>query len=248
MARGTGIGFGLGLIPGMTGSVSSLLAYGAEKKFSKHRSELGKGAIEGVAGPETANNAHANAALIPLFTLGIPASPTIAVLMGAFLQQGLTPGPTLFTEHSEIAWAIIASLFIGNVLLLLLNVPLVGLWTSILRVPASILTALILLFMVIGAYTINFNVFDVFVMIAFGLLGLGLRHLDIPLAPMVLTLVLGPLMERSLRESLEISQGDFGIFVNRPISVVLIGLGLLIVLSPLLKLRKPKALNEDPET
>ncbi|HKU33932.1 MAG TPA: tripartite tricarboxylate transporter permease [Paenarthrobacter sp.] len=248
MARGTGIGFGLGLIPGMTGSVSSLLAYGAEKKFSKHRKELGHGAIEGVAGPETANNAHANAALIPLFTLGIPASPTIAVLMGAFLQQGLTPGPTLFTEHSEIAWAIIASLFIGNLLLLLLNVPLVGLWTSILRVPASILTALILLFMVIGAYTINFNVFDVFVMIAFGLLGLALRHLDIPLAPMVLTLVLGPLMERSLRESLEISQGDFGIFVNRPISAVLIGLGLLIVLSPLLKLRKPKALTEDPET
>ena len=248
MARGTGIGFGLGLIPGMTGSVASLLSYGAEKKFSKHRNELGKGAVEGVAGPETANNAHANAALIPLFTLGIPASPTIAVLMGAFLQQGLTPGPTLFTEHSEIAWAIIASLFIGNLLLVLLNVPLVGLWTSILRVPAPILTALILLFMVIGAYTINFSVFDVFVMIGFGLVGLALRHLEIPLAPMVLTLVLGPLMERSLRESLEISQGDFGIFLNRPISAVLIALGLLIICSPLLKLRKPKALTEDPET
>ncbi|MBD1544372.1 tripartite tricarboxylate transporter permease [Arthrobacter sp. UC242_113] len=248
MARGTGIGFGLGLIPGMTGSVASLLSYGAEKKFSKHRNELGKGAVEGVAGPETANNAHANAALIPLFTLGIPASPTIAVLMGAFLQQGLTPGPTLFTEHSEIAWAIIASLFIGNLLLVLLNVPLVGLWTSILRVPAPILTALILLFMVIGAYTINFSVFDVFVMIGFGLLGLALRHLEIPLAPMVLTLVLGPLMERSLRESLEISQGDFSIFLNRPISAVLIALGLLIICSPLLKLRKPKALTDDPET
>jgi putative tricarboxylic transport membrane protein len=248
MARGTGIGFGLGLIPGMTGSVASLLSYGAEKKFSKYRNELGKGAVEGVAGPETANNAHANAALIPLFTLGIPASPTIAVLMGAFLQQGLTPGPTLFTEHSEIAWAIIASLFIGNLLLVLLNVPLVGLWTSILRVPAPILTALILLFMVIGAYTINFSVFDVFVMIGFGMLGLALRHLEIPLAPMVLTLVLGPLMERSLRESLEISQGDFSIFLNRPISAVLIALGLLIICSPLLKLRKPKALTDDPET
>jgi putative tricarboxylic transport membrane protein len=249
MARGTGIGFGLGLIPGMTGSVASLLSYGAEKKFSKYRNELGSGAVEGVAGPETANNSHANAALIPLFTLGIPASPTIAVLMGAFLQQGLTPGPTLFTEHSEIAWAIIASLFIGNLLLVLLNVPLVGLWTSILRVPSSILTALILLFMVIGAYTINFSVFDVFVMIGFGLLGLALRHLQIPLAPMVLTLVLGPLMERSLRESLEISQGDFGIFLNRPLSMVLIILGALIICSPLLKLRKPKALmDDDPET
>lgn len=248
MARGTGIGFGLGLIPGMTGSVASLLSYGAEKKFSKHRNELGHGAVEGVAGPETANNAHANAALIPLFTLGIPASPTIAVLMGAFLQQGLTPGPTLFTEHSEIAWAIIASLFIGNLLLVLLNVPLVGLWTSILRVPPAILTALILLFMVIGAYTINFSVFDVFVMIGFGLLGLALRHLEIPLAPMVLTLVLGPLMERSLRESLEISQGDFSIFLNRPISLVLIIVGVLVICSPLLKLRKPKALMDDPET
>lgn len=249
IARGTGIGFGLGLVPGMTGSVSSLLSYGAEKKFSRYRHQLGQGAVEGVAGPETANNAHANGALIPLFTLGIPASPTIAVLMGAFLQQGLTPGPTLFAEHSEIAWAIIASLFIGNVLLLVLNVPLVGLWTSVLKVPYPILTALILLFMVIGAYTINFSVFDVFVMIAFGLLGLALRHLDIPLAPMVLTLVLGPLMERSLRESLEISQGSFEIFLGRPITLVLLVLALLIVCSPLLKLRKPKVLaNEDPET
>ncbi|NVC22636.1 tripartite tricarboxylate transporter permease [Kocuria salina] len=249
MARGTGIGFGLGLIPGMTGSVSSLLSYGAERKFSRYRSELGHGAVEGVAGPETANNAHANGALIPLFTLGIPASPTIAVLMGAFLQQGLTPGPTLFAENSEIAWAIIASLFIGNVLLIILNVPLVGLWTSILKVPYPILAALILLFMVIGAYTIHFTVFDVFVMIAFGVLGLAMRHLDIPLAPMVLTLVLGPLMERSLRESLEISQGSFEVFYTRPITATLLVIALVIVCSPLLKLRKPKVLaDDDPES
>ncbi|MDR4534572.1 tripartite tricarboxylate transporter permease [Glutamicibacter sp. PS] len=248
-ARGTGIGFAMGLIPGMTGSVSSLLSYGAEKKFSKHRAELGHGAIEGVAGPETANNAHANGALIPLFTLGIPASPTIAVLMGAFLQQGLTPGPTLFAEHGTLAWTIIASLFIGNVLLLVLNVPLVGLWTSILRVPYPILAGLILMFMVVGAYTINFSVFDVFVMIIFGLVGVGLRHLDIPLAPMVLTLVLGPLMERSLRESLDISHGSFIIFAERPITMVLLVLALLIIVSPLLKLRKPAALAvDDPES
>jgi putative tricarboxylic transport membrane protein len=248
IARGTVIGFILGLIPGMTGSVSSLLSYGAERKFSKYRNELGSGAIEGVAGPETANNAHANGALIPLFTLGIPASPTIAVLMGAFLQQGLTPGPSLFVDHSEIAWAIIASLFIGNVILVLLNVPLVGLWTSILRIPTPILTAFILLFMVIGAYTINFNTFDVFIMIAFGLVGLAFRRLDIPLAPMVLTLVLGPMMERSLRETLEISQGSAEIFLNRPICIVLLAVGLLIICSPLLKLRKPKELTEDPES
>lgn len=241
-ARGTGIGFGLGLIPGMTGSVSSLLSYGAEKKFSKYRHQLGQGAVEGVAGPETANNAHANGALIPLFTLGIPASPTIAVLMGAFLQQGLTPGPTLFVEHADIAWTIIASLFIGNVLLLILNVPLVGLWTSILRIPYPILSGLILMFMVIGAYTINFSVFDVFVMIMFGVIGVAMRHLDIPLAPMVLTLVLGPLMERSLRESLDISRGDLAIFLERPVTLVLLILAAVIVASPLLKLRKPAAL------
>lgn len=248
IARGTGVGFALGLIPGMTGSVSSLLSYGAERKFSRYRDELGSGAVEGVAGPETANNAHANGALIPLFTLGIPASPTIAVLMGAFLQQGLTPGPTLFTEHSDVAWAIIASLFIGNVILLVLNVPLVRVWTAILRIPEKILTALILLFLVIGAYTINYSVFDVFVMILFGVAGLFMRRLDIPLAPLVLTLVLGPLMERSLRESLDISQGSFSIFLTRPLTVVLLGIGVLIAVSPLLRLRKPAALNEDPET
>lgn len=248
IARGTVVGSLLGLIPGMTGSVSSLLSYGAERKFSKHRAELGAGAIEGVAGPETANNAHANAALIPLFTLGIPASPTIAVLMGAFLQQGLTPGPTLFTEHAEVAWTIIASLFIGNVILLILNVPLVRVWTAILSIPEKILTALILLFLVVGTYTINFATFDVFVMVVFGVVGVLLRRADIPLAPLVLTLVLGPLMERSLRESLDISQGSFEIFWTRPITVALLAVGLFIVISPLLKLRKPAALDEDPET
>jgi putative tricarboxylic transport membrane protein len=249
MARGTVIGSLLGLIPGMTGSVSSLLSYGAEKRFSRYRDQLGTGAVEGVAGPETANNAHANGALIPLFTLGIPASPTIAVLMGAFLQQGLSPGPTLFTEDASVAWAIIASLFIGNVILLILNVPLIQVWTSILRIPYPILAALILMFLVVGSYTINFSVFDVYVMIGAGVLGLVMRRLDIPLAPLVLTLVLGPLMERSLRESLELSQGDPTVFITRPISAVLLVIAGLIVLSPLFKLRKPRALLEDdPET
>ena len=248
IGRGTVIGSLLGLIPGMTGSVSSLLSYGAEKRFSRYRNELGHGAIEGVAGPETANNAHANGALIPLFTLGIPASPTIAVLMGAFLQQGLSPGPTLFTEDATVAWAIIASLFIGNLILLFLNVPLIPLWTSILRIPYPILAALILMFLVVGSYTINYSVFDVYIMIGAGVLGLVMRRLDIPLAPLVLTLVLGPLMERSLRESLELSQGDPTVFLTRPISAVLIVIAGLIVVSPLFKLRKPSALQDDPET
>ncbi|RNE62078.1 tripartite tricarboxylate transporter permease [Cryobacterium tepidiphilum] len=246
IGRGTVIGFSTGLVPGLTGTVTSLLSYGAESKFSRFRKQLGTGAIEGVAGPETANNAHANSALIPLFTLGIPASPTIAVLMGAFLQQGLTPGPSLFTQHSEVAWAIIASLFIGNLICLILNVPLIGVWTSILKIPHGILLAIIMIFLVVGSYTINYNVFDVFVMILFGIVGLVFRRLDIPLAPLVLTLVLGPLMERSLRESLEISQGDFSIF-TRPFALTFIVIGAFVLLTPLLKIRKPAALNVDPE-
>jgi putative tricarboxylic transport membrane protein len=247
IARGTGIGFFTGVIPGMTGSVSSLLSYGAERKFSKYRNELGKGAVEGVAGPETANNAHANASMIPLFTLGIPASPTIAVLMGAFLQQGLTPGPQLFVEDSQLAWTIIASLFIGNIILLILNVPLVGLWVQVLKVPYPLLSALILCFMVIGAYSINFSTFDILVMTLFGLLGLGFRHFGIPLAPLVLTLVLGPLMERSLRESLVLAQGSPMIFVERPITAVLLVIAALILLSPLFKFKKPAELRQDVE-
>jgi putative tricarboxylic transport membrane protein len=248
IARGTGIGFFTGVIPGMTGSVSSLLSYGAERKFSKHRAELGKGAIEGVAGPETANNAHANASMIPLFTLGIPASPTIAVLMGAFLQQGLTPGPQLFVEDSQLAWTIIASLFIGNIILLILNVPLVRLWVQVLKVPYPLLSALILCFMVIGAYSINFSTFDILVLTAFGLVGLAFRHFEIPLAPLVLTLVLGPLLERSLRESLVLAQGSPTILLTRPITAVLLVLAAVILLSPLLlKFKKPAELRQDVE-
>lgn len=247
IARGTGIGFFTGVIPGMTASVSSLLSYGAERKVAKHRHELGTGAVEGVAGPETANNAHANASMIPLFTLGIPASPTIAVLMGAFLQQGLTPGPRLFVEDSTLAWTIIASLFIGNVILLILNVPLVKMWVQVLKVPYPLLSALILCFMVIGAYSINFSTFDILIMTIFGLVGLGFRHFEITMAPLVLTMVLGPLMERSLRESLVMAQGSFDVFVTRPITLVLLIIAALILLSPLFKFKKPAALREDVE-
>lgn len=241
MARGTVIGLVLGLIPGMTGSISSLLSYGAERKVSRFRSEMGRGAIEGVAGPETANNAHSIGALVPLFTLGIPASPTIAVLTGAFLMNGLTPGPRLFTEHPDVAWGLIASLFIGNIILLVLNVPLVRLWTAILAIPEAALTGLIVSFLVIGTYTINGSSIDILVMVAAGLLGLAFRKYDIPLAPLVLTLILGPLMESSLRESLDISRGDFSIFWSRPISLTVLLIALAIVMTPLLRLRsKPR--------
>jgi len=238
IGRGSLIGFLLGIIPGMTGSASSLLAYGAERKFARNRDQLGEGAIEGVASPESANNAHANSALIPLFTLGIPGSPTVAVLMGAFLMNGLTPGPMLFETDADIAWAVIASLFVGNLMCLVLNLPLIRVWTMLLKVPRPLLTSLILVFLVVGSYSINNSTIDVMVMFVFGIVGLFFRRLDIPLAPLVLTLILGPFMETSLRRSLSMSLGDFSIFVTRPISLTLLVLAAVIILSPLLRLRR----------
>ena len=191
----------------MTNSASSFLSYIAEKKVSKYPERFGTGMIEGVAGPETANNAHANGALIPLFTLGIPASPTIAVIMGAFMMHGLIPGPLLFKEHADVAWGVIASFYVGNVILLILNLPLIGIWVKILKIPYGILFGIIMAFMVVGAYSVSNSAFDVVVMTLFGVVGYLLRKFDFPLAPIVLTLILGPLMERSLRQSLEMSQG-----------------------------------------
>jgi putative tricarboxylic transport membrane protein len=229
IARGTFIGSIIGLVPGVTSAISSLLAYSTEKKVSRHRDELGQGAIEGVAAPETANNAHANAAFIPLFTLGIPASPAIAVLMGAFLENGLTPGPQLFTDAPDLVWTVIASLFVGNLLLLVMNVPLVGLWTRILAIPYSVLRAVIFAFIVIGSYAVNNSVIDIYVMVFFGLVGFVFRQVRLPLAPLVLTLILGPFIERALRQSLQISQGDFSVFIDRPLSLVFLVVALVIL-------------------
>jgi putative tricarboxylic transport membrane protein len=222
--RGTGLGFFLGLIPGTNSAVASFMSYAIEKKVSRHPEKFGTGLIEGVAAPETANNAYANAALIPLFTLGLPGSPTIAILMGALIMNGLTPGPLLFQQHATFVWAVIASLYIGNVILLILNLPLVGWWAKLLKIPYQTLVVIILVFCIIGAYSLNNSVFDIGVMVLCGILGYVFKKLDFPLAPAILTLILGPLMERSLRESLSLSQGDFSIFVTRPIS-----LGLLVI-------------------
>jgi putative tricarboxylic transport membrane protein len=238
--RGSVIGTLLGLVPGMTGSASSFLSYIAERKVSRHPERFGTGLIEGVAGPETANNAHANGALIPLFTLGIPASPTVAVIMGAFMMHGLIPGPFLFKEHPDVAWGTIASFYVGNVILLILNLPLVGIWVKILKVPYGLLFGIILAFMVVGAYSISNTAFDVGVMALFGLVGYLLRKLDFPLAPIVLTLILGPMMERSLRQSLEMSQGDLSIFLKAPIAVVLLSLAALILVAPFFKFFRKK--------
>lgn len=247
--RGSLIGTLLGLVPGMTGSASSFLSYIAEKKVSKYPDRFGTGMIEGVAGPETANNAHANGALIPLFTLGIPASPTVAVIMGAFMMHGLIPGPFLFKEHAAVAWGVIASFYVGNVILLILNLPLIGIWVKILRIPYGLLFTVIVAFMMVGAYSISNSTFDILVMILFGIVGYFLRKLDFPLAPIVLTLILGPLMERSLRTSLDMSQGNLGIFLESPIAVVLLASAALVLIAPAFKFfrRRKEALSGDNE-
>lgn len=246
IARGTIIGFFLGLIPGLGSMIPTFLSYAIEKKLAKTPQRFGKGAIEGVAGPETANNAYANAALIPLFTLGIPSSPTTAVLMGALMINGLIPGPQLFTEHAQFVWAVIASLYVGNVILLILNIPFIPLWVAILRIPYSILMTIIVGLCVIGVYSLGNAIFDVIAMLGFGILGYVFKKLDIPSAPLVLTLVLGPLMERSLRQSLEMSQGDFSIFVTRPICVTLLATaGVVIVISSLQALRAVRGADSE---
>ena len=231
VARGSLLGTLLGLIPGMTGSMASFLSYSMEKKISRHPERFGEGAIEGVAGPETANNAHANGALIPLFTLGIPASPTVAVLMGAFLMNGLIPGPFLFREQPQLVWGVIASFFIGNIMLLILNLPLIGIWVKMLKIPYTILFAIILTFMIIGAYGVDNSAFDVVIMIIFGFLGYVLKKFDFPIAPIILTLILGPNMERSLRRAMEMSQGDFSILFASPLSAVLLIVSVIILIT-----------------
>ncbi len=227
--RGTGIGLFLGLVPGIGTMVPTFISYVAEKRVSKTPERFGTGMIEGVAGPETANNAYANAAMIPLFTLGIPASPTLAILMGAFMMNGLVPGPLLFSQHAGFVWAVIASLVVGNIILLILNLPLIPMWVAVLKIPYSILFALILGFAVVGAYSVDSSVFGVGVMLAFGLLGYVFKKLDIPLAPFALTLILGPMMEKALRQSLEMSGGDLHVFVTRPLTAILLLLAVVVL-------------------
>ena len=229
IGRGTVVGFLLGLIPGVGAIIPTFMAYILEKRLSKHPEKFGTGVIEGVASPETANNAYANAAMVPLLVLGVPSSPTIAIIMGAFIINGLTPGPFLFKEHPDLVWTVIASFFTGNVILLILNLPLVGLWARVLKVPYQYLCTGTLLFCIVGAYSLKGTVFDVGVMLVFGIIGYFLRKLGMPLAPAVLALILGPFMEKSLRTSLEMSAGDFSIFLTRPISATLLVCAALVI-------------------
>ena len=220
------------------------MAYILEKRLSQHPEKFGTGVVEGVASPETANNAYANAAMIPLLVLGVPSSPTIAVLMGAFIINGLTPGPFLFQERPDLVWAVIASFFIGNVILLILNLPLVGLWAKILKLRYQYLCVGTLLFCMVGAYSLKGAVFDVGMMLAFGVIGYVLRKLGFPLAPAVLALILGPFMEKSLRTSLEMSAGDFTIFLTRPISATLLACAAVIVVVSMLRIATVKAIKD----
>jgi len=234
--RGTGIGFGVGLVPGPAPVIATYASYMTEKKVSKHPEEFGKGAIEGVAGPESANNSACQSAFIPLFVLGIPFAPPTAILLGALMIHGVTPGPMMIGQHPELFWGVIASMYIGNFVLLLLNLPFVPFFANILRIPKNILLPLVILFCITGMYTVNNSVFDIWMMLLFGALGFMMRKWAYEGAPLLLALVLGPKLEAAFRQSLMISHGNFGIFVNRPVSLVFL-LGALIFLSaPLLKL------------
>ncbi|WP_231505542.1 tripartite tricarboxylate transporter permease [Bacillus sp. EB01] len=240
IGRGTGLGFLLGLVPGTNSVIASIMSYSMEKKLAKDPSRFGKGAIEGVAGPETANNAYSGAALIPLFTLGLPSSPTVAVILGAFILHGLTPGPVLFQSNPSFVWGVIASMFIGNLLLLIMNLPLANMWAKIATVPYKLLFPIILIISVLGCYSVNNSLWDVGVMIVFGILGYLMKKLDIPIAAVVLTFVLGNQIESSLLQSLAMSDGSLMIFLSRPISGFLIIFALLILIFSIISMVKSK--------
>ena len=231
VVRGTVLGSILGVLPGGGHVLSSFASYSLEKNPSKNPQEFGHGAIEGVAGPESANNAAAQTSFIPLLTLGIPAHPVMALIVGAFILQGITPGPNVINTQPALFWGIIASMWIGNVLLVILNLPLIGLWVKMLTIPYRVLFPAIVLFAAIGCYSINNNPFDVYAIGVFGVLGYVLIRLGCEPAPLLLGFVLGPLLEEHLRRAMIISRGDPSIFVTRPISATLLALGLAAVIA-----------------
>lgn len=235
--RGTGIGFFLGLLPGCAPGVTVFMAYDAERRLSKHPERFGKGAIEGVASPESANNATSSAGFIPLLALGIPASAPLAVLLGGLLVYGLQPGPLLFQKNPEFVWTIIASFYVGNVMLLILNLPLIGLWVRLTRIPYGILGPAILLLSVLGAYSVRNSMFDVAVSLVFGAVGYVLRKYQWPLAPLLLAFILGPLLEKYLIQSLSMSGGSPMIFVQRGLALALILISGVLLLTSLVLVR-----------
>ena len=230
--RGTLIGFPFGTIPAGGAEIPTFLSYAVEKKLSKHKDEFGKGAIEGVAGPEAANNASSTGTMVPLLTLGLPTSATAAILLSAFQQYGLQPGPLLFESNSALVWGLIASFYIGNVMLLVLNLPLVGLWVKLLQIPRPQLYAGILVFATMGVYGMRQSAFDVFLLYVIGLVGFLMRRYGFPTAPVIVGMILGPLAEEQMRRSLSISQGSWSIFVTHGISALLLAITVVILLAP----------------
>jgi putative tricarboxylic transport membrane protein len=232
--RGTIIGFPFGSIPAGGAEIPTFLSYAVEKKLTKYPEEFGKGAIEGVAGPEAANNASSTGAMVPLLTLGLPTSATAAILLSAFQQYGLQPGPLLFESNSALVWGLIASFYIGNVMLLVLNLPLVGLWVKLLRIPRPQLYAGILVFATMGVYGMRQSSFDVFLLYAIGLAGFLMRRYGFPTAPVIVGMILGPLAEEQMRRSLSISQGSWSIFVTHGISALLLAITVAVLVVPVI--------------
>ncbi|TDP74247.1 tripartite tricarboxylate transporter permease [Roseateles toxinivorans] len=231
--RGTFIGFPFGTIPAGGSEIPTFLSYAAERKLSKHQHEFGTtGAIEGVAGPEAANNSAVTATLVPLLTLGIPTSVTAAILLSALQNYGIQAGPQLFQTSSALVWALIASLYIGNVMLLVLNLPMVGLWVKLLKIPKPQLYAGILIFATVGVYGMRQSAFDLYLMLAIGLLGVVMRRFDFPTAPVVVGMILGPIAEAQMRNALSIGEGHWGVFFQRPMSAGLLAVVVLVLVAP----------------
>ncbi len=246
--RSSVVGFFLGLLPGCAPSVTSFVAYDVEKRFSKHPDLFGNGAMEGVAAPETSNNATSTAGFVPLFSFGLPTAPSMAVLLGGLMMYGLQPGPMLFIQNPDFVWAVIASMYIGNVMLLVLNLPMIGLWVRIVRIPFYILGPLIVFCAVVGTYSVRFQTFDIWVMLIFGVVGYFMRKFGFPIAPMVLASVLAQMLETALGQALLISQGSPIVFFNRPISAVFMVLAFLSIgrgIWAQVKAKAPDVVTED---
>jgi putative tricarboxylic transport membrane protein len=240
IVRGSVVGFFIGILPGPSGAMSSFASYAMEKRLSRHPEKFGKGAIEGVAGPESANNSATAGAFIPLLSLGLPSNIVMALFVGALLIHGVQPGPLFMKNYPELFWGVVASMYVGNAMLLVLNLPLIGMWVRLLRVPYVILYPLILLFCLIGVYSVNNNIVEIFIMVLAGIAGLVLRRLGFDGAPFLLALVLGPMMESSLRQALLISRGSFAIFFTRPVAGVLMLLAVAFLVTALIPVLKSK--------
>ncbi len=244
MVRATLLGFGLGMLPGVSPAVTAFIAYDTEKRFSKQPEKFGTGVLQGVTAPEGANNSATSGGFVPLFAFGLPSSSAMAMLLGALMIYGLQPGPIMWQQDPQFIWTVIASMYIGNAMLLVLNLPLVGMWAKICEIPYSILAPTVLIFCVVGAFSVRGNVFDLWIALIFGFVGYGMKKLGYPAAPMLLCMILGDRLESSLRQSLVLSGGRFNVFLTRPISAALLALAVILTVASLLARRRASALSK----